>query len=107
MSNEKVENNVINEKNKMPEEENFTNGGQNGSELNKDLNQDLNQDIHNMPNNNGNSDINIKDNNSPEQQNLIPSHNISNISNPSNEEIIQKINSFLQQKKFLNKNIIN
>jgi non-canonical poly(A) RNA polymerase PAPD5/7 len=85
----------------MPEEEDFTNGGQNGSELNKDLNKELNQDIHNMPNNNGNSDINIKDNNSPEQQqNLIPNNNISNISNPSNEEIIQKINSFLQQKKF-------
>jgi hypothetical protein len=75
MSNEKIENNVINEKNKMTEEENFTNGGQNGSELNKDLdqdlNQDINQDIHNMPNNNGNSDINIKDNNSPENKILF------------------------------------
>ena len=84
MSKEKIEYNAINEENKMTGEENFTKGGQNGSEIN--------QDVHNMPNNNGNSDINIKDNNSPIQQNLIPIQ-------ISNEEIIQKINSFLQQKK--------
>ena len=92
MSNEKNENNLINEPNQSPGEENFQNGGQNNPELNKDSQK--------VPNNDGNLDLNIenKDNNSSGQQNLISNNNNNN--NTSNEEIIQKINSFLQQKQF-------
>jgi hypothetical protein len=79
MSNQQIENNLMNNTNQLSGEENYSNENQKNSQQNTD--------ISNNPNFNGNSDINIKDNN------LLQNQNINNV---SNEEIIQKINLFLQ-----------
>jgi non-canonical poly(A) RNA polymerase PAPD5/7 len=83
MSNQQIENNLMNNTNQLSGEENYSNENQKNSQQNTD--------ISNNPNFNGNSDINIKDNN------LLQNQNINNV---SNEEIIQKINLFLQQNQF-------
>ena len=88
MSNQQIENNLINYVNQKPGEEKYTNEGQN--------NPQLNQDLSNLTNINKNSDINIKDNTTGDQ-NLLQNQNINNV---SNEEITKKINSFLQQNQF-------
>ena len=79
MSNQSIENNLTNNPNQLSEEDKYSEGIQNNSQANKDM-----PNMHNP-------DMNLKD--KDQEKNLLQSQG-------SNEEIISKINLFLQNKQF-------
>ena len=95
MNIQQIDNNLINKTESLQGEDKFLEEANNNTQQNINLN--------------NNQDLNIKDN--PQEQNILQNQNINNL---SNEEIILKINNFLQQNQLdelsaflsLNKNII-
>ena len=79
MSNQSIENNLTNNPNQLSEEDKYSEGIQNNSQANKDM-----TNLHNP-------DMNLKD--KDQEKNLLQGQG-------SNEEIISKINLFLQKKQF-------
>ena len=95
MNIQQIDNNLINKTESLQGEDKFLEEANNNTQQNINLN--------------NNQDLNIKDN--PQEQNILQNQNINNL---SNEEILLKINNFLQQNQLdelsaflsLNKNII-
>ena len=79
MSNQSIENNLTNNPNQLSEEDKYSEGIQNNSQASKDM-----TNLHNP-------DMNLKD--KDQEKNLLQGQG-------SNEEIISKINLFLQKKQF-------
>ena len=86
MSNQQIENNLMNNQNQMQGESTIPEENQNNPLLNKNMSNPLYM--------NNNLDMNIDK--IQDQNNFLQNQNINNF---SNEEIIQKINSFLQNNK--------